>query len=519
MEKSIMATIAVFVGACLFNYLFWFDKQGVNVLLFDIFCISVLFYLNAESFQKREVQVLVGGTLLAATLIVLHNSLIVRFIHTLSFMTMVGMVQMRELRFLAAALFLTITNFVTAPLQIVRNTFNTFVRSDSLSGIRHLQHLALTVFVVPIFFLIYYNANPHFASLADAFFDRFFSWFTLDIDFGRIVFFGLGLCILSAIVWNSVGTKILSIEKMFGFDLKNTSKTTENAENTEGGIADNSNPLSFQTGYRNALYLLIVLNLMTFFNNVLDIQHVWLDTTERSALDMKMYVHEGTYILIYGILLAVGLTLWLFRGQLNFMENSKILRGVAVAWLVQNAILAISVGVRNWRYIDQYGLAYKRIGVFVFLGLVMGGLWVLYFKIRDKRTFFYFITRSSWVIYGGLMLTCLVNWDIFITRYNLSTTSKSGVIDARFLLREVSDKNLYLLYQNKDYLMTKLPKEPFPEQDNEGREMLNLEGIDAQKAYFSQRLDCKKKRFLEEQSQYSWLSWNYPDYVNKQFFK
>ena len=35
MPQSIAKTIAVCVGATLFNLIFWNEKQGVNVLLFD----------------------------------------------------------------------------------------------------------------------------------------------------------------------------------------------------------------------------------------------------------------------------------------------------------------------------------------------------------------------------------------------------------------------------------------------------------------------------------------------------
>jgi hypothetical protein len=56
-------------------------------------------------------------------------------------------------------------------------------------------------------------------------------------------------------------------------------------------------------------------------------------------------VHEGTYLLILCILMAMGVLLWFFRGNLNFLPDNERLRWLAHLWLAQNAMLALSVGV------------------------------------------------------------------------------------------------------------------------------------------------------------------------------
>jgi hypothetical protein len=239
-------------------------------------------------------------------------------------------------------------------------------------------------------------------------------------------------------------------------------------------------------------------------------------------LELKQYVHEGTYVLIFGIVLAISIILWLFKGGLNFEENTNktpsILRGATTAWLVQNAVLALSVGIRNGQYINHYGLAYKRIGVFVFLVLTLYGLFLLYLKIKEKRTFFFFIRRGVFALYAVLLATCLVNWDIFITNFNIHYPTKSGQIDVRFLVEDVSDKNIYLLFQNAQQLTPKIAKTTFP--DDEYRKAPKLFANDAERlAYLTELLNNKKKRFEEEQKGYSWLSWNHADDVNKEFFK
>ena len=242
-------------------------------------------------------------------------------------------------------------------------------------------------------------------------------------------------------------------------------------------------------------------------NNLLDFQYVWLGgALTRSPWELKQYVHEGTFLLIWGIILAIVVLYFQFRGALNFHKNSKILRGLGYAWLAQNAFLTLSVGCRNWQYIAHCGLAYKRIGVFIFLLLTLIGLFTMYLKINEKRTFFFVMCRMSWAFYAVLLANSSINWDTFITRYNIQTPVKTGVIDVHFLLDDISAKNLPLLLENKDLLK----KNSF--------QSINGYGLLAEDD-FEKALQRKQNRFLTEQSGYSWLSFNLADKAVMDYLK
>ena len=152
--------------------------------------------------------------------------------------------------------------------------------------------------------------------------------------------------------------------------------------------------------------------------------------------------------------------------------------------------------MRNATYINSCGLAYKRIGVMVFLALTLFGLYTLFLKIRDKKTFYYLLHRNAWALYFVLVLTTVVNWDVFITRFNLNADTTNG-IDAAFLLSEVSNKNLFLLEENIDRLVKESTSPGFQ-----------------QKKHIVAILDTKRRDFELEQEQLSWLSWNYSDARN-----
>ena len=145
-------------------------------------------------------------------------------------------------------------------------------------------------------------------------------------------------------------------------------------------------------------------------------------------------------------------------------------------------VLIISVSLRNYYYIDFYGLTHLRIGVGVFLLITLIGLCTLLIKIKDLKSFFYMFRVNTWALYVVFMGLTLVNWDVLIVRYNLSHTFKNGV-DYNYLLT-LSDKTLPIIYENR----TKLPSEA-----NQNWLMARTE------------------QYFKRQEGYTWCSWNFAD--------
>jgi Domain of unknown function (DUF4173) len=490
MKKEIMVSLAVLIGATLFNIFFWQEMMGINTLIFAVFLVTALSVLNKDSFSERSVQVATGGVLVSALVVVFYNSLYAKCIHILTIPVLIGIVQVRALRFIGLAISLYLMNLLETPRHIIASLKNLPILRGQQNLVRNLRFAVFPVLIIPVFYAIYYIANPNFAELANGFWTHVFAFFTFDWNFARLGFFLLGLTIVGAAFWKNTFTDF---------------------ETVEAERPDALNPLHYQDGeegdffnmntddrYRNSLTLLCSLNALILLNNVLDFRYVWLGgAVVRTPWELQQYVHEGTYVLILGILLAIAVLTYLFRGALNFHEKGKLLRGLGFAWLAQNTFLALSVGCRNWQYIDHCGLAYKRIGVFIFLALTLSGMFFMYLKIKEKRSFFYVMRRVSWAFYGVLLAACFINWDVFITQYNIRTVVKTGVIDVRYLIEDVSAKNLPLLYENQDLLKTHFAK--------------NTDGYTVQVGSFDNALSLKKNLFLQEQKGYSWLSWNYAD--------
>ena len=121
----------------------------------------------------------------------------------------------------------------------------------------------------------------------------------------------------------------------------------------------------------------------------------------------------------------------------------------------------------------------------------------MYEKISKKKTLHYVIHKNAWALYFILIVSSCINWDIFITKYNITADVKNG-IDASFIIKDVSNKNIYLLLEQKDLILK-----------SEANKKYNLE----------QMIENKKASFLRKQKRYSWFSWNLPDWRNRKVVK
>jgi hypothetical protein len=176
-----------------------------------------------------------------------------------------------------------------------------------------------------------------------------------------------------------------------------------------------------------------LLNALLLVVNAVDIHWLWFGFEPAPGFDLTQFVHEGTYVLIFSILLAAGIMLWFFRRNLNFYKPGlPLLRWGATLWVVQNAVLAVSVGLRNYYYIEATGLAYKRIGVYGFLLLTLFGLGTVLLKIWQRRSAFSLVRLNSWAAYAVLLLLAAGNWEIWIAEYNLQP--RFARLDIGFLL-------------------------------------------------------------------------------------
>ena len=237
-------------------------------------------------------------------------------------------------------------------------------------------------------------------------------------------------------------------------------------------------PLSLKFELKTGMTLLVLLNLLLFVFNAMDLGYV-LGATLPEGVSYSKYVHQGVYTLISSIVLAILIIIYFFRGNLNFYRKNTTLLTLTYVWIAQNTVLALGIAYKNGLYIEEYSLTYKRIGVFVYLLLVTAGLLTTYVKTRQKKNHWYLLRKNTWIAYSLLVTMSFVDWDYIITKVNLT---KNRDIDYTYLLK-LSDSGLPLLMEQQ------LGTHPY-----------------------DRWLENKRNGFTIRLQDGGWQSWNYRDY-------
>jgi hypothetical protein len=404
-----------------------------------------------------------------------------------------------------------ITSFYTVPYNFVirkREEVNKFPKLSYVLRILRLSLLPLCITFV--FYLLYVSANPIFSNFAKDFWNTIGEFFK-QISIGRILFISFGIIILSVIYFRNEVKIFLEKDLSFSEKLERIRNIRRKkhpvfSSITKGPYYTYSKPpfksIALKNQNRRGVILLLMVNILLLTVNFIDIKWLWFGFEIPEGFSLKDYVRKGTGLLIVSILVSIGVLLYYFRRNQNFYQRNSLLKWLAYFWIAQNIFLCMSVFLRNYYYIEFHGLAYKRIGVHVFLALTAVGLLTLYNKIRNIRSAYYLLRVNTWAVYIVLVLLSCYNWDVKIAQYNLAHWNK-GEVDIDFYL-SLSDKALPVIMENLDKVKEQIDAHRY----NKVKWVRNL---DYDK--FVQKLSRKKDRFIERQDSYSWLSYNIPDNI------
>ncbi|MEP7142339.1 MAG: DUF4173 domain-containing protein [Ferruginibacter sp.] len=518
MKIASVKILLVTAGAILFNIIFWHEKLAVNSVLFDVFVLWSVFYLYPSALTQRLMKWLLAAHFITLAAVIIHNTYLSKlaFSATLLLVVVFSQYRHRSVWYAAASAvmnyLLMVPSFYANIKLLKGNQFNLY------SAKRGIRFLVIPLILLFVFFGLYNFANTIFQHLVndigravENFFSRFFSW----VSWKRTGFLLLGLFVTGGLLLKSSVTYFSEADTRKGNDLWRKRNNLMKWRQTNwfellsllmGRFANGA--MALRNENKTAVISLILLNGLLLFINCVDITYVWFGFTYNNDINLSEYVHEGTGLLIFSILLAMLLLLFFFRGNLNFYKQNKWLRLGAYAWLFQNAVLVVSVLFRDYYYIEHYGLAYKRMGVLVFLLLVLAGLIPVFIKIHQRKTAYFLLRVNAWFAIIILVLSSCIHWDETIARYNLARKNTIA-LDVKFLL-SLSDKVLPVLEKNMDVLVNTRK----PVKDGEG-EYLYRSSLTPREVF-----ENRKKEFSEAQKTYTWLSWNMADdYVKKELYR
>ena len=512
MTKESLKLSLTFLGAIIFNLIFWNEKIGVNALLFDVFIMCCIYYLYPSSVRNKICIGLGVAHLITAAMVVVHNTALSKIGFSITLLLFVSFSQYihRSAWYAGGSVIL---NYILAIPNFFRQLKSVKPKNINLARLsRPVRMLLIPFIIVTIFIVIYAFGNAVFSNIASDIFSavqhwfaNIFYWFSIP----RFAFFLLGILITNGLIIKTRGNYFSDA------DLKQVDYLVRKKHNLkkwkESSFADllsvifgkaSKGVMAIKNEFTIGLISLVLLNILLLFINIIDVKYVWFGFTFSKNVNLAAYVHEGAELLILSIILAMLLLLFFFRGNLNFYKRNKWLKYGAYLWIFQNLFLVVSVFIRDYYYISHYGLAYKRIGLLFFLAMVMAGLLTVFFKIQYTKTSYYLLRINAWAAIVLLVFATTIHWDYTIAKYNLERKS-SIPLDMPFLL-SLSDKALPLIEKNKD-VFAKDNHTWYYYQGND----INYNALD----FF----EFRKKDFLNVQQQYTWLSWNAADeYVKKE---
>lgn len=483
------------IFAIIITFLFHKKPLGLNLLIAELVLFTWLLF--TKQFRLKGIYpITIGlGFIVSAFATVFIYSAFAFIVHFVFLFTLVGLLIYPQTKSLVFSLGHALSNIPISQYEFVKNFSQSDVKGQKLGlRLRKVRIFIIPIFIIGIFTAIYSSSNPVFNDLVidlGTFFQESSSFIFQDLDLSIIFTFVISLLISIFIFIRSKNTEIIEIEQKSGENLiRKRKKFTKNIKFT-----------ALKNEYRSGIFLLIALNLMILLLNIIDIQWVWFGF-EWQGQYLKQFVHEGTYLLILSILISIALVLYYFRGNLNFYKQNKLLKLLSFIWLAQNGILSISVAIRNFWYIHYFALAYKRIGVFLFLILTIHGLITVYLKVKHRKSAFYLFKTNTHALFIILLFSALFNWDGIIAKYNFKHADKS--------------------FLHLDYLST-LSDKTLPELDKPLNELQSIEKNQKQKFPFKQKymnpkaykriIQNRKEAFINKWESKSILSWNLPEYL------
>lgn len=498
MLKSLKGWVVILFTIA-FNFFFWKEKFGLNIVLFTFIFGSLLYLLHPNQQKKISTIIAIAGIVLSSIAILFHNSLFSKFMLFSSIFLYTASLVEKEIKTIYYLIPSGFLGIITSPFR--KNSFYSAPKNKPTGKILRWIKLSVIPFIILVLFIIIYSvANPIFENKLNNLIDNMGTYFS-DIfkyyPFTRFLFIGLGLLI---------GVGIYYFKSMGLFDEREKKHEIDLVRKKT--IANRIFPmLALKAELNGAIITILMLNILLLFLNMLDFNVFVIQDSSSINNNFSENLHKGTSMLIFSIFLSAVIVLYIFRGNINFYNKNKFLKTITYIWIIQNMILSLFVVVRVYHYILHHGLAYKRIGVVIFVIATIVGLVTLIKKVQNRKTVSYLFRINGISIYAILVISALFNWDGIIASHNFKYAETKN-IDYLFELN-MSDKVLPILDKNRARLALNNNKYINSNYSfSWTKSQTLLEKLDQRILYF--KLKDKKR---------SWLSWNYSDHITSKYFE
>jgi len=459
-----MKNSIIFIASILFSTLFYRQSIGLNILLFAVITNIVLLVFNPSKYKEKGTIIKAFIFLFTAFFVFKSPSVLTFFTMLISFVLLVGSVSESK-----SAIYIQLINGMYSSIiasfahyfDRIQNEIEA-VEKQKINYVFWLKIIGIPILFLSLFIGLYRNSNPIFNNLIGR------------VDFSFINIQWLLFTVLGYYLFYNISNPI-KIEPATEKDLNTVNYLIkEKLKPVTVDKIKNENQLG--------AILIILLNILIGILIITDYLYLNADINVDNAIGFSEKVHQGIYTLIFSIMVAIGLIIYFFRGNLNFYKENKILKIATYIWILLNLILVFTTALKNQLYVIQFGYTYKRIGVYVYLTLVAIGLVFTFIKVYRIKNIVFLFRQNLQVAFIILILASSINWDVFITNYNLYEVKKASI-----------DFN-YLLWLNNNAVQLKKYKD---DHTNNESDLINYNRI-------PKRIENKYNGYLEDLENNSW---------------
>jgi len=422
-KNLIMKKQFILIGAALlFSLLFYRQEIGLNFVLFTLLNCLVTYSTTGKTWNRQ--------TWIAASLYVLSALPVLFYANKIVILSNVSCLFyfLGKINEAKASLFVQLLNgLYTSLTSYFHHQYTRYLhRPTAAVNVIHLTKLiGIPLAFLIIFIFLYQAASPDFSTFIQQ----------LDLSFFNFQW-AIFTCIGYVVLFNC--SDPIAIASITSLDLRRGNNLIQQDLKPQPLI-------ELKREHQLATVLITLLNLLILFFISILVKGLFSSST-LSPSDLSKSVHEGVYALIASILLAIGIILYFFRGNLNFYQKNKVLKKLTLVWILLNVVLILITSFKNAHYIHIHGLTYKRLGVYAYLILAFFGLLFTLIKVVAKKNLWYLTRRNLNLAFILFISSSLVPWDSVITRYNITVAQQT---DLAYLL-ELSPNNIFYLKQHQD---------------------------------------------------------------------
>ncbi|MCP4520906.1 MAG: DUF4173 domain-containing protein [Cytophagales bacterium] len=424
-----LKNILIILLTIAYSYLFYQEYAGINFFIFNLLLVAGSIATNTDLIKQKSFVVVALGCIISSLGIVLYSYSLGIIANILSLILLAHYSHHYKSTLIVVFFHFLYSFFLVVP-RLVRKKREENKKASWLSS-QNLLIVSTSLIISSLFLLLYLNSNAIFSSWFYAIEWNF-------ISFTWLLFTLSGVLLMLVFFYYQQNQEVAKIDA----DAKNqlTRVRTKNImlKNLSKGIF---------AEYKLGVVLLLLLNFLLVFVNSSDIYY-FITRELPEGVNYTDFLHQGVYTLIFSILCAIFITLFFFRGKLNFFSKNKALKVLAYVWLFQNLLLVMSILGKNTIYIQSSGvLTYKRIGVYIYLLLTTVGLVFTFLKVYQIKSNWYLTRKVSWAFYTILMLSTLFNWDKLIAIHNFQHNKIEYVMS-------LTPNTYPILWDNKNLLNT-----------------------------------------------------------------